>query len=678
MQQPIPLQPEMLEPILEAQLVSQKQASEESNWLLQGILAQTRENNADELLATQIWENRKNTEEVVTAIKESSDTINFQIEGVELASIKGDTGEKWEDWKTPVKWVDYYTPEEVESIKKEITPVKWKDYFDWQDPTVGKLLSLIEPLIPAPIKGEDWKDWTNWLDADEDRIVKTVMKKMPKPKDWKDWSPDTPEQIKTKLEKLKWEERLDIKAIKWIDKLEKNIDKASKNVTFTQYEVDGKVVANGIKLNLKAGSNITLSWTDSWNGADITISSTSTASWDVVWPTTNTDWYIPQWDWADSKTLKNGIAASSKQDTLVSWTNIKTVNSTSLLWGGDIVTPNTTYTAWTGLQLIWTQFSSTITQATRASLGLDTSDTVTFANLSWNNTGDNATNTQYSWLATSKQDTLVSGTSIKTINSNSLLGSGDIVIGGVYTWNAINDNTSLVSGNAYNLTASAAKTLTLPSTFALWDKILVVWFALTGAWNNSLLKPASGDTIVWVYSSLDVTNSDSIGFGKGAVELTAIEANAKWKITGWFGSWRTTISSKVYYADITWWRADFIENPLVVNYATDTTLPQASYWNKVVTTKWTLLTLTLPDWGSLDLAEWLSYKIIGSGAGGWRIAQNAMDTIRLGSSATTKWTWWYIESTNRYDCVEIVLVSNNGFDDAIWQVISSVGTITVA
>ncbi len=49
-------------------------------------------------------------------------------------------------------------------------------------------------------------------------------------------------------------------------------------------------------------------------------------------------------------------------------------------------------------------------------------------NTSGTNTGDNATNTQYSGLASSKQDILVSGTNIKTINSNSLLGSGDLVI----------------------------------------------------------------------------------------------------------------------------------------------------------------------------------------------------------------------------------------------------------
>ena len=54
--------------------------------------------------------------------------------------------------------------------------------------------------------------------------------------------------------------------------------------------------------------------------------------------------------------------------------------------------------------------------------------TITATNLSGTNTGDNATNSQYSGLAASKQDTLVSATNIKTINSTSLLGSGDIAI----------------------------------------------------------------------------------------------------------------------------------------------------------------------------------------------------------------------------------------------------------
>lgn len=39
-----------------------------------------------------------------------------------------------------------------------------------------------------------------------------------------------------------------------------------------------------------------------------------------------------------------------------------------------------------------------------------------------------------------KQDTLVSGTNIKTVNGNSLLGSGDITISGGVSWGNITGN----------------------------------------------------------------------------------------------------------------------------------------------------------------------------------------------------------------------------------------------
>lgn len=54
------------------------------------------------------------------------------------------------------------------------------------------------------------------------------------------------------------------------------------------------------------------------------------------------------------------------------------------------------------------------------------SEKVIIGNTSGANTGDNATNTQYSGLAASKQDTLVSGTNIKTINGSTILGSGNL------------------------------------------------------------------------------------------------------------------------------------------------------------------------------------------------------------------------------------------------------------
>lgn len=70
-------------------------------------------------------------------------------------------------------------------------------------------------------------------------------------------------------------------------------------------------------------------------------------------------------------------------------------------------------------------------------------------NTSGTNTGDNATNTQYSGLAASKQDTLQSTVNIKSINGNSLLGSGNLTIGSAsqsaFTILANNTNASAVA-----------------------------------------------------------------------------------------------------------------------------------------------------------------------------------------------------------------------------------------
>jgi len=74
------------------------------------------------------------------------------------------------------------------------------------------------------------------------------------------------------------------------------------------------------------------------------------------------------------------------------------------------------------------------------------------------NTGDNATNSQYSGLAASKQDTLVSATNIKTINGASVLGSGDLSVGSA--WGGI---TGTLSSQTDLQSALDAKQATLVS-----------------------------------------------------------------------------------------------------------------------------------------------------------------------------------------------------------------------
>jgi hypothetical protein len=158
-------------------------------------------------------------------------------------------------------------------------------------------------------------------------------------------------------------------------------------------------------------------------------------------------------------------ALNAKQDTLVSGTNIKTVNGTSVLGSGNIAISSAV--AWGGVTGTLSNQTdlqtaldgkvdenTAITGATKTKITYDAKGLVTagadattadiadstnrryvtdaqstvIGNTSGTNTGDNATNSQYSGLAASKQDTLVSGTNIKTINSTSLLGSGNVAV----------------------------------------------------------------------------------------------------------------------------------------------------------------------------------------------------------------------------------------------------------
>lgn len=83
-----------------------------------------------------------------------------------------------------------------------------------------------------------------------------------------------------------------------------------------------------------------------------------------------------------------------------------------------------------------------------------------------------------------------------------------------------------------------------------------------------------------------------------------------------------------------------------------------------------LVTFTLPAssaYGSV-------VEIAGKGAGGWKIAQQAGNTIIFGSSSSTPGAGGYIASTGQYDTVRLVC----SVVDSIWTVTSAVGNITVA
>jgi len=82
-----------------------------------------------------------------------------------------------------------------------------------------------------------------------------------------------------------------------------------------------------------------------------------------------------------------------------------------------------------------------------------------------------------------------------------------------------------------------------------------------------------------------------------------------------------------------------------------------------------LVTLTLPATATIgDIIE-----IGGKGAGGWRVAQLAGQTIHFGTLDTTTGTGGRLDSTNTFDVIRIRCTTAN----TDWRVESSQGNITV-
>lgn len=130
-------------------------------------------------------------------------------------------------------------------------------------------------------------------------------------------------------------------------------------------------------------------------------------------------------DAAAAQATADGLA-TSKQDKLVSGTNIKTVNNTSLLGNGNVAVQAT---------LVSGTNIKTINNSSILGSGNIQIDVPTISNA----TGDSTTSgisqkaatdaiNAVSTTASGKQDALVSGTNIKTVNGTSILGSGDIQI----------------------------------------------------------------------------------------------------------------------------------------------------------------------------------------------------------------------------------------------------------
>jgi len=262
-----PEQPHPLESMIESTILQNEEIKanwDETNSLLSALIAQN-ENDNDDLVKAQIFQDKQIGDEIVKAVKEAPQTINFELQGVEMATLQGEQGEKWDKGdKGDTGFVTLEMPDgttQQSEGKIQIKGLKGDKWDKWDKGDAGRDgidgkdgQAFLWINGKNGIDGIDWKDGVDWADG-------------------KDWSPDTPKQIKKKLESLKDDERLDISAIKWVKDFQKQINRVAGFASQGQeYRIAGtKVSSSSSVLNFIAGGNTTITGVPTSDGADITI-----------------------------------------------------------------------------------------------------------------------------------------------------------------------------------------------------------------------------------------------------------------------------------------------------------------------------------------------------------------------------------------------------------------------
>ena len=184
-----------------------------------------------------------------------------------------------------------------------------------------------------------------------------------------------------------------------------------------------------------------------------------------------------------------------------------------------------------------------------------------------------------------KQDTLVSGTNIKTINGNSLLGSGDLTVGGSVDI----DNETITENGDNELQVSAVIN-------KRDNSVLPIWHGTEQQWNQGEATTwyywQTSETAMWTASTLPSSaNWYSVIYGDGKFVAVANNSNKAAYSTDGINWTASSLSSSAKWYSVTYGDGKFVAvasgNSNKAAYSTDginwtaSTLPSSGYWESV-------------------------------------------------------------------------------------------------
>lgn len=187
----------------------------------------------------------------------------------------------------------------------------------------------------------------------------------------------------------------------------------------------------------------------------------------------------------------------------------------------------------------------------------------------------------------------------------------------------------------------------------------LAWYAANGTAVSGLSTAASGVLVTSAGSvpSISTTLPNGLAMGTPA-SLTLTNATGLVPSTGLAAT--GTPSASTYLRGDNTWAAITSGTPYTV--VTGTTQAMSTN-NGYIANNAGLVTLTLPTTAAVGDV----LKIIGMGAGGWRIAQNASQNVQLGSVSSTSGTGGSLSSTNRYDSIDLICTVAN----TTWQALGA-------